>query len=56
MEFTPNDIKYIIIESDDEIAEFVELLRTAKGNKYSYHDIERLMTRLLTTEQILGDI
>lgn len=54
--FEPNDIKYIIIETDTEISEFVELLRNAKGKTYTYHDIERLMTRILTTEQIVSDI
>ncbi|MGY4040623.1 abortive infection system antitoxin AbiGi family protein [Aeromonas hydrophila] len=56
LEFTPNDIKYIIIENDSEISEFVDLLRRAKGNRYSYNDIERLMTRILTTEQIVTDM
>jgi hypothetical protein len=56
LEFEPNDIKYIIIENDAEISEFLDLLRRTKGKTYSYHDIERLMTRILTTEQIVGDI
>lgn len=54
--FEPNDIKYIIIQSDSEISEFVHLLRYAKGKKYAYDDVERLTTRILTTEQIKGDI
>lgn len=56
LRFEPNDIKYIIIKDDSEIAEFVDHLRRAKGNNYSYHDVERLTTRLLTTEQIMSDI
>ncbi|MGP9799904.1 abortive infection system antitoxin AbiGi family protein [Rheinheimera sp. NSM] len=56
LDFQPNDIKYIIIENDNEISEFLDLLRRAKGNKYSYNDIERLMTRILTTEQIVTDM
>jgi hypothetical protein len=55
LEFDPNDIKYIIIEKDIEISEFLDLLRTSKGKKYSYSDVERLMTRLMTTEQIVSD-
>jgi hypothetical protein len=55
LEFEPNDIKYIIIEKDSEISEFLDLLRTSKGKKYSYSDVERLMTRLMTTEQIVSD-
>ncbi|MDC6169450.1 abortive infection system antitoxin AbiGi family protein [Paucibacter sp. XJ19-41] len=56
LEFEPNDIKYIIINDDSEIAEFIDHLRRAKGKNYSLHDIERLTTRILTTEQILGDM
>jgi hypothetical protein len=56
LEFEPNDIKYIIINDDSEITEFVNHLRVAKGNKYSFHDVERLTTRILTSEQIFGDI
>lgn len=56
LKFEPNDIKYIIIKNDDEIAEFVDHLRNAKGKNYSYRDVERLSTRLLTTEQIMSDI
>lgn len=56
LEFEPNDIKYIIIKDETEIGEFINLLKEVKGNKYSYHDVERLTTRLLTVEQIKGDI
>ena len=54
--FEPNDIKYVIIRDDSEITEFVDHLRRAKGKKYTYQDVERLTTRLLTSDQILGDI
>lgn len=56
LEFEPNDVKYIIIKNDTEISEFVEHLRRAKGKTYSHDDIERLTTRLLTSEQIHNDI
>ncbi len=56
LEFTPNDIKYIIIDKDEEISEFVGYLREAKATNYTYHDVERLTTRILTTEQIMNDI
>lgn len=54
--FEPNDIKYIIINDDSEIGEFVEHLRRVKGKSYALHDIERLTTRIMTTEQILSDM
>ena len=56
LEFDPDDIKYIIIKSDAEIKEFIEHLRSSKGEKYSYRQIEKLTTRLLTSEQIHSDI
>lgn len=56
LHFEPNDIKYIIIERETEISEFVEILKKSKGNKYSYNDVERLMTRIITTEQIKTDL
>lgn len=56
LNFEPNDVKYIIIKSDEEISEFIAHLRDAKGTKYSHHDVERLATRILTSEQIHDDI
>jgi hypothetical protein len=56
LNFEPNDIKYIIIERESEISEFVEILKKSKGNKYSYNDVERLMTRIITSEQIKTDL
>lgn len=56
LEFEPNDIKYIIINDDSEITEFVDHLRRAKGKKYLFHDVERLMTRILTVDQIKDDM
>lgn len=56
LHFEPNDIKYIIIQTDAEISEFVHMLRHANGKTYAYNDVERLMTRILTTEQIKGDV
>lgn len=56
LEFGPDDIKYIIIKSDNEIREFIEHLRDSKGDKYSLRQVERLSTRILTSEQIHGDI
>lgn len=54
--FEPNDIKYIIIQNDSEIGDFIEHLRRAKGNKYVHADVERLTTRILTSEQIHQDM
>ncbi|HBN52706.1 MAG TPA: hypothetical protein DD456_01295 [Stenotrophomonas sp.] len=56
LHFEPNDIKYIIIRDDSEISEFIDHLRKAKGKKYTHEDVERLTTRILTTEQIQADV
>lgn len=53
--FTPNDIKYIIIDNESEIKEFLNFLRNIKGHKYSWDDIERLGTRIITSDQIKTD-
>lgn len=55
LEFEPSDIKYIIINNDSEIGQFVDHLRKTKGKKYNLHEIERLTTRILTVDQIRGD-
>lgn len=55
LEFSPNDIKYIIINDDSEIREVINHLRDANGRKHSLDEIERLTSRILTTEQIKGD-
>lgn len=53
--FEPNDIQYVIIKDENEIHEFLDVFRNAKGNKYSFHDVERLMTRIITCKQIMND-
>ncbi len=54
LKFEPNDIKYVIINNDSEIKDFIEILREAKS-KYNSEDVERLITRIITTEQIRED-
>lgn len=55
LKFEPNDIKYIIIESEDEISELVSHLLHAKS-KFSYEDVQKLTTRIITLDQINNDI
>jgi hypothetical protein len=54
--FDPNDIKYVIIDNDNEINELVDHLKRVKGKNYTLYDIERLTTRILTSEQIMSDM
>ena len=55
LDFNPDDIKYIIIDSDAEISEFVFELKASKGKTYTHDQVERLMTRIITTSQIKTD-
>ncbi|MBU1371930.1 MAG: hypothetical protein KKG25_01575 [Bacteroidetes bacterium] len=55
LRFEPNDIKYIIINDELEIPDFIEVLRKSKGTRFTLEDIERLYSRIITTEQILTD-
>lgn len=55
LDFEPNDIKYVIIDNENEIEEFLDIFQKDKGRKYSYADIQRLSTRILTSEQIRHD-
>ena len=54
--FHPNDIKYLIIKNESEISQVINFLRSDMGGKYNLHDIERLTTRILTTDQIKSDV
>lgn len=55
LRFKPEDIKYLIIKTDDEIIELINHLENAKVN---FHEDtrRRLMSRILTAEQINKDI
>jgi len=56
LNFEPDDIKYIIIKDDSGITEVINHLRNAKGANFTLSSIERLTTRILTSEQIRTDI
>jgi hypothetical protein len=55
LRYQPEDIKYLIVERDDEIAELITHLRGVKG-KFDDQTLDRLASRILTAEQILQDI
>jgi len=54
LSFEPDDIRYIIIKNDDEILSMVDELQKIK-KKYSYGAVQKLLTRIITTEQIKRD-
>ena len=53
--FEPNDIKYIILKEESEISEFINIIETIYGRKYSVEDVSRLKTRIITSDQIKND-
>jgi len=55
LEFEPKDIKYIIVNDESEISEFIGCLRDAFANSAPLVEIERLYSRITTTEQIMTD-
>lgn len=55
LDFDPNDISYIIIKSEKEISEMINHLENTKGKNYSYQEIRRLTTRIITIDQIIND-
>ena len=54
--FHPNDIRYIIVDNQDEIPEMIEHLRN-KAEKFEFdeHTLQLLTSRILTYEQIDED-
>ena len=55
LSFQPDDIKYLIIDNENEIPELIKHLKFAK-DKFDQQTIEKLMSRILTSEQIKQDI
>ncbi len=54
LDFCPNDIKYIVVSSADEVREVIERIRLIKGI-YTENDLRLMCTRILCTEQIKTD-
>ena len=55
LSFNANDIKYIIINNEDQINKMVEALRRIKGSRYDSDTIDRLTSRIITVQQIQSD-
>ncbi len=55
LEFNPNDIKYIVVKGEAEILPIVNHLQNVKGKNYSFEEIQRLSTRIITSNQIATD-
>lgn len=55
LHFQPDDIKYLVVEKDNDINALIEHLRRAKS-KFSQDTVDRLASRILTYEQIERDV
>ncbi|HFD1835109.1 TPA: abortive infection system antitoxin AbiGi family protein [Clostridium perfringens] len=55
LSFEPDDIKYIIVNSEDEILDLFRAIDNIKGDKYSLNRINILKTRIISKDQILND-
>lgn len=55
LKFTPNDINYIIVQSENEVLEIEDKIRQIKGDKYSLNQLRKLTTRILCAERVLED-
>ncbi len=55
LKFEPDDIRYIIVNSDDEILPMVKSIKDIK-EKYDEDTKNKLVTRIISTEGILQDI
>lgn len=54
LSFNPDDIKYIIVEKENEILSMIKALRRIK-EKYNKDTVDKLLTRIISAEQIKSD-
>lgn len=54
--FEPKDIRYIIVEREDERDEIISHVFQAKESKYGHDESRRLASRILSAEQIINDV
>ena len=45
--FEPEDIKYIVIDNENEILPLLNQIEKSKGGKYNYNDVRMLSTKIL---------
>ena len=56
LKIEPDDIKYIFIESEDEITETISIIDSIFSSKNTTDSINKLKTRIVTHDQITTDI
>ena len=55
LEFTPDDIRYIIVDKEDEILDMVDKILKLKGPHYTDNQVRKLTTRIISADQINED-
>jgi len=55
LDFHADDVRYIVVKENSEINDLVKHLRTIKNPRYSPGIVDRLITRILTRDQIMED-
>lgn len=53
--FTPDDIKFVVVRSENDILDFVQDIRGLKGKKYTWESVELLTTRIVSANKIEED-
>ncbi len=56
IDFKPEDISYIIVKDESDIKEITQHIRNLFASKCTLEQMEILMTRIITTDQIRFDI
>jgi len=55
LSFNANDIKYIIIEDEDQINIMITRIRDIKGSRYDKDTVDKLVSRIITVRQLKED-
>ncbi len=56
LEFEPSDVKFIIVEKDSEIPEFIKKMANISWKSASQESLKILETRLISMDQIIEDL
>jgi len=55
LKFDPKDIKYLIVDTENEIPKLLEIINRIKSPKYSSDEIDILKTKIITSRYMLDD-
>jgi hypothetical protein len=55
IEFTPNDIKYIIVSKENERIKMIQLIEEIKGDDFNPIELKELSSKIISIEQIKVD-